>query len=63
MKREGISREYALLRISAQKGEDYFRENCDYILENDGSEAAFVEKCRALVRIILNEQEGEHHHE
>lgn len=63
MKREGISREYALLRISAQKGEDYFRENCDYILENDGSEAAFVKKCRALVRIILNEQEGEHHHE
>ena len=48
--RDGISREYALLRIRAQKDEQYFREHCDYVLENTGSEAQFQEKCLAFFK-------------
>lgn len=36
MKREGLTREYAKLRVSAQKPDSYYRENCGYILENSG---------------------------
>ena len=35
MDREGIPEDYARKRVSAQKGEDFFRSHCDYILEND----------------------------
>lgn len=48
MARDGISAEYAASRIQAQKPASYFRENCDYVLENDGTEAQFREKCLAF---------------
>jgi len=48
MARDGISAEYAAARIQAQKPASYFRENCDYVLENDGTEAQFREKCLAF---------------
>ena len=48
--RDGISREYALLRIRAQKDETYFREHCDYVLENTGSQEQFQEKCLAFFK-------------
>ena len=50
MERDHITREAALQRIRAQKPESYFREKCDYILENDGNLAAFQEKCLAFFR-------------
>lgn len=46
MQREGISREYAELRISAQKPNEYFEENCDYVVSNDGSQESFKTKCK-----------------
>lgn len=48
--RDGISYEHAALRIRAQKPESYFRENCDYVLENNGTQAEFQEKCLAFFR-------------
>ena len=48
--RDNISKEYALSRIKAQKNEDYFREHCDYILENSGTQEAFTKKCLAFFR-------------
>ena len=48
MARDGISAEYAAARIQAQKPAAYFQENCDYVLENDGTEAQFREKCLAF---------------
>ena len=48
--RDGISYEHAALRIRAQKPESYFREKCDYVLENNGTEADFQEKCLAFFR-------------
>ncbi|MDD6189793.1 MAG: dephospho-CoA kinase [Clostridiales bacterium] len=55
MVREGISEEYALLRIRAQKSEEWFRENCDHILENAGSEEQFKELCIEYFSKILDE--------
>ena len=52
MNREGISREYAQKRIAAQKSEAWFREKCDYVLENDGTLDAFATKCLAFLREI-----------
>lgn len=48
--RDNISREYALLRIRAQKDEQYFRQHCDYILENTGTQEEFREKCLAFFK-------------
>ena len=53
MAREGLTREYAVLRVDAQKNDDYFRQNCDYILENNfDTEDEFRIECRKLLNII-----------
>ena len=53
MKREGISRDYAELRISAQKPDDYFEKNCDFTVCNDGTEEDFYIKCKSLFDDII----------
>ena len=55
MVREGISEEYARLRVNAQKKEEWFRENCDYVLVNDCVDAAsFQEKAKTLFKEIID---------
>ena len=56
MAREGISEEYARKRVSAQKGEDFFREHCDYVLENteDDTPETFGERALVLFTEILD---------
>ena len=47
MKRENISREYAMLRINAQQSDGFYRENCDKVLVNDCAAVEdFEERCR-----------------
>ena len=53
MARDGISEEYARSRIAAQKDNEYFEKNCDYILDNGGTREEFAEKCRKLFEEIL----------
>lgn len=53
MQRDGISREYAMLRIQAQRPDSYFEERCDYILRNDAGPEEFAEECRKLFKEIL----------
>ena len=48
MAREGISEEYAVNRIAAQKNNDYFASLCDHTLENNGDLDAFATKCLAF---------------
>lgn len=48
MAREGISEEYARLRVAAQKKDDYFRANCTYILENSAGDTTETFGARAL---------------
>ena len=50
MARDGISESYARARIAAQHSPDWFRERCDYVLENNGDLDAFAAKCLAFLR-------------
>ena len=52
--RDGISRDYALLRIRAQRPDSYFRERCDAILENNGDEASFISNINKLLEEKLH---------
>ena len=49
MLRDGIDRDYALARISAQPSGEAFSKLCDYTLVNDGTREAFREKCLAFL--------------
>ena len=49
MKRDNISEDYARSRIAAQHDETWFREKCDWTLENNGTEVQFREKCLAFL--------------
>ena len=49
MARDGISRDYALARIRAQKDEAFFRENCDHTLCNGGTLEQFRARCREFL--------------
>lgn len=54
MAREGISEEYARLRAAAQRDETYFREHCDYTLENgEESPEAFAALASRFFRDLL----------
>ena len=46
MAREGITEEYARLRIGAQKPDSWYREHCTITLENRGSREEFMEACK-----------------
>lgn len=59
MEREGISEEYARLRVGAQKPEEWFRERCDYVLVNDCADAeTFRARARALFQQIIDRRNG-----
>lgn len=58
MAREGVSREYAMLRIRAQKPDRYFQEHCSHILHNNGSRETFRQACDTLFKTILEESDG-----
>ncbi len=49
IRRDGISRERAEQRLNAQLSEEYFRENSDFILENNGCEAELIKKTEELI--------------
>ena len=49
MKRDCISEEYARSRISAQHGEDWFADRCDFVLKNEGTQEEFQRKCLAFL--------------
>ena len=50
MARDGIPEDYARSRIAAQHPDEWFRERCDHILENNGDMDAFATKCVAFLR-------------
>ena len=50
MARDGISEDYARSRIAAQHSDRWFREKCDIILENDGTQQQFQDKCLAFLQ-------------
>lgn len=52
-KRDGISREQALLRIKNQKSNAELCRLCDVCVENSGDEAELMEKAAELVKTVL----------
>ena len=54
MARDGITRDYAELRVDAQKPDSYFEEKCDYILKNNSTEEEFREKCRSKFLEVID---------
>ena len=50
MARDGIDRDYAKRRIDAQKSPDWFRKQCDYCLENAGTQADFQKTCLVFLQ-------------
>ena len=52
MVREGIPEEYAAQRIAAQHTDDWFREKCDHVLNNDSDLSAFETKCLAFLQSL-----------
>ncbi|MBE6970151.1 MAG: threonylcarbamoyl-AMP synthase [Ruminococcaceae bacterium] len=53
MARDGITEEYAALRIDAQQKDEYYKESCTHLLYNNGTEEEFRESCRRLFRQLL----------
>lgn len=53
MAREGISRDYAQVRVAAQKKPEWFAARCGHMLVNDGTEEDFRAKALALFRTLL----------
>jgi dephospho-CoA kinase len=54
MERDGITEEYARLRIGAQKPDSFYYDNCDYVLVSDCETVEeFEEKCRAFFIRLL----------
>lgn len=50
MARDGISREYAALRVNAQRPNSYFQENCTYVLENNSDKEQFIVAFQRLIK-------------
>ena len=58
MSRDGISEDYARLRISAQQPDAFYRERCSHILENNcATPAQFRDQARIFFRSMLREIE------
>lgn len=53
MAREGITRQYAKLRINAQKRDDYYKIHCDKLLVNSGTKAEFAAVCEAAFKEVI----------
>ena len=51
MAREGISEEYALSRIDAQKSDEYYEQHCDRVIRNDGDRDELKARCCELFGI------------
>lgn len=57
MAREGVSEDYARARIAAQRPDQFYEENCDYVLHNDGTPEDCRRQARDLFALILHPKE------
>ena len=62
IRRDGITRQYAESRIDAQHPDGWFRENCDYTLENNGTCEEFSVKCEEFLNTIKKNGGKPHEH-
>ncbi len=53
-KRDGIDEKSAKIRLESQPRDEFFRERCDFVLENDSSNQEFEQKSQGLIHHIFN---------
>jgi dephospho-CoA kinase len=53
MAREGVSEDYARLRVAAQKSDEWYREHCDIALVNEGDIDKFKRRCLESFSALL----------
>ena len=51
--RDGISAEYARMRIEAQPPDSYYTENCTHTIVNDSTEEDFRRRCEIIFKSIM----------
>ncbi len=54
MARDGITREYALMRIASQHDDAYYAEKCDHTLYNNADMDSFRNNCRQLFKEMFS---------
>ena len=52
--RDNISREKALMRVNAQKKDDFYISNSDLVITNDGSTSEFFARAKAALQEFLD---------
>lgn len=57
MSRDNLSRENALLRIKAQHGEDFYINNSDTVIENNGTQEEILQEALDLQNTLKNKGE------
>ena len=57
IKRDNLTAEEALIRMSAGKNDDYYLKNADYIIYNNDSQEEFVKEFRQILTKILKSGE------
>lgn len=53
MARDGLDREYARLRINAGKPDDYYRNQCDFMIENNGAQEDAERAAQAVINKVM----------
>ena len=53
VKRDNLTDTQAKSRIDAGKPDDFFYENCDYVITNNGTEDEFINNFKILIKDIL----------
>ncbi len=58
VERDGISQEYASLRVMAQQPDSFYTERCDFIIENNGGHEQLYKVAADIYKRILSLQEA-----
>ena len=57
MKRDGIDKEAADIRIGSQKEDSFYTERADFVLKNNSDREKFFEECKNVIKKLLCEAE------
>ncbi|MCL2077711.1 MAG: dephospho-CoA kinase [Oscillospiraceae bacterium] len=52
IKRDGIHRESAVMRLNAQPSVDFYKEKADFIISNDGDEESFLKRIFEIIETL-----------
>lgn len=53
LSRDGVPEEYARARMASQKPDEFFREHCTYVIENNGTEKELQDRAESFAKNVL----------